>query len=489
MLVKFINFLNGRPELKFELTHLYKIMNRYFSYSKNSHISPIYLHAPLCGKNLGLTFALNKSFLVRNYSILSSTAAGLACAVSKGSHSTDSWDREIKNFYAWFSGFTDAEGSFYIAISKICSFRFQINLHKDDLNVLYYIQRSLGFGEVRFYSNYASFTVTRLKDVAQLINILKKYPLQGSKWLNYRDFVLAFELYTNSNNSTKPLKEIAELKNNMNRLRLDYTMPNDKVINITSYWLLGFIEGEGCFSINKHNNYRLDFSLSQSSTNSELMKCIKVYLENLSVAYVACTEGDYTNALGISEVRSNNPNHESTTRIETTRISFISDVLIPFLESLTWQSKKYLDFQDWKNIFKLKEQGHHLSEKGSKLIDLIISQTNNNRLSTSLNRTVVDREQLWAKVNELLNGPSNFEIRNGRKFVVSLNKYYHSSRLNVCVVLVDEKGNTLHSFDSLGDCAKFLNVDPSTISKRKSKGIPFIFENKTVYIKNEKSSD
>ena len=272
--------------------------------------------------------------------------------------------------------------------------------------MLYYIQRLLGFGEVRLYNNYASFTVTRLKDIAQLINIFDKYPLQGSKWLNYRDFVLAFELYTNSNQSSNALKEIAELKNNMNRLRLDYTKPKDKIINITSYWLLGFIEGEGCFSINRHNNYRLDFSLSQSSTNSELMKSIKVYLENISG-----TEGNYTNAFGISEVRSNNPNHESTTRIETTRISYISDVFIPFLESLTWQSKKYLDFQDWKNIFKFKEQGHHHSDKGGKLIDLIISQTNNNRLSTSINRVFVDREQLLAKVNELLNEPSNFEIR------------------------------------------------------------------------------
>ena len=69
----------------------------------------------------------------------------------------------------------------------------------------------------------------------------------------------------------------------------------------------------------------------------------------------------------------------------------------------------------------------HLAEKGIKLIDLIISQTNNNRLSTSLNHVVGDRVQLLAKVKELLNGPSNFEIRNGKKFVISLNKYYHSS--------------------------------------------------------------
>ena len=53
------------------------------------------------------------------------------------------------------------------------------------------------------------------------------------------------------------------------------------------------------------------------------------------------------------------------------------------------------------------------------------------------------------------------------------------------MAIVDEKGNKLHSFDSLADCAKFLKVDPSTISKRKSKGISFILNNQTVYIKDE----
>jgi hypothetical protein len=135
---------------------------------------------------------------------------------------------------------------------------------------------------------------------------------------------------------------------------------------------------------------------------------------------------------------------------------------------------------------RLKEQGHHLSEKGAELIDLILSQMNNNRLSTSSRQTVVDRALLLAEVNQLLSGPSNFELRNGRKFVISLNKYYHSSRKDICVVIVDENGNNIHSFGSLADCAKFLKVDPSTVSKRKSKGIPFLLENKLAYIKIEK---
>jgi hypothetical protein len=96
-----------------------------------------------------------------------------------------------------------------------------------------------------------------------------------------KDFASAFDIYIGSKDKANTLKEILRLKNNMNRLRLDYALPEDKFISITPYWLLGFIEGEGCFSINKHNNYRLDFSLCQSSTNFELMKSIKLYLENL----------------------------------------------------------------------------------------------------------------------------------------------------------------------------------------------------------------
>lgn len=387
---------------------------------------------------------------------------------------------EIKNFYAWFAGFTDAEGYFYIAISSSCAFRFQINLHKDDMHVLYFIQKNLGFGEVRSYNNYSSFTVTRLKDVKKLIVIFSQYPLQGSKWLNYKDFAKAFELYTNSRYAADSnlLKEILEIKNGMNKLRSDYT--SLKEINITPYWLLGFIEGEGCFSINKGNSYRLDFSLTQAYSNLELMKKIKSYLENLPNA-----GGNYANALGISIIKYSNINHQSTVRIETTRIPYITNILIPFLENLTWHSKKQLDFQDWKIILMLKEKGHHFTEQGVNLIDRILNQMNNNRLSTNTKvlKSNVDRSLLLADIKDILNGPSNFEVKNGKKFIISLNKYYKSSRKNSSVEILDDIGNIIISFESLADCSAYLKVDPSTVSKRIKHNISFSLNNKQVYVK------
>jgi hypothetical protein len=69
------------------------------------------------------------------------------------------------------------------------------------------------------------------------------------------------------------------------------------------------------------------------------MQNIKVYLENL--AQQANTGADdlpphfAEGALGISMIKSNNPNQQSVTRIETARIPYITRILIPFLENLT----------------------------------------------------------------------------------------------------------------------------------------------------------
>lgn len=85
----------------------------------------------------------------------------------------------------------------------------------------------------------------------------------------------------------------------------------------------------------------MDFSLCQSSTNHSLLQKICIYLGNLPDSRPAIggkevsTEANYVDALGISKVISNNPNQQSTTRIETTRIPYITNIFIPFLESLT----------------------------------------------------------------------------------------------------------------------------------------------------------
>jgi len=71
---------------------------------------------------------------------------------------------------------------------------------------------------------------------------------------------------------------------------------------------------------------------------------------------------------------------------------------------------------------------------------------------------VLNRKRLssiWS--DEILEGPSNYEIREGRIFIKSLNKY-HSGRTKTKVELKDQEGLVFKTFDSMNKCAEFLGV-------------------------------
>ena len=125
-------------------------------------------------------------------------------------------------FYKWFSGFTDAEGTFMIvSLAKGFSFKFSIGLHIDDLNVLNYIRNKLGFGRVCSSGNTCHFNVTKKDDILKLISIFDIYLLNSTKRFDYLDFKKAYYLYHDRDELTQELiNQILDIKNNMNNSRL-----------------------------------------------------------------------------------------------------------------------------------------------------------------------------------------------------------------------------------------------------------------------------
>ena len=116
--------------------------------------------------------------------------------------------------------------------------------------MLFLIQKKLNIGKVRIYDHFASFDVTKKKDLIHLINIFDQYPLNTTKHLNFLVFKEAFNLYQEFKslykdrgvNSTqteldkqKLFKKILDLKNKMNRQRTNFKLPNDHKIIITPY--------------------------------------------------------------------------------------------------------------------------------------------------------------------------------------------------------------------------------------------------------------
>ena len=163
------------------------------------------------------------------------------------------------------------------------AFRFIIKIHKDDLNALYYIQNSLGgIGNVGAEEDLVHLKVTSLSEIKLIIEFFSNYPLNSSKHLDFLAFRRAYELYISSNQESRNevLQEISEIKGSMNSKRTKYEEPLTHKIHITDNWILGFIEGDGSFSITK-KDFILTFSISQKG-NLPLMEAIQSYLLNIS---------------------------------------------------------------------------------------------------------------------------------------------------------------------------------------------------------------
>lgn len=418
------------------------------------------------------------------------------------------------DFIEWFRGFTDAEGCFLIVkTGNSYAFRFIIKIHKDDINVLYYIKNCLGgIGNIGTEEHLAHFKVTSLPAIKHIIEIFSTYPLNSSKHLDFSAFRKAYELYTSVHQESRIelLQEIGNIKQSMNSKRTEYKEElNEELIiqsegnrygphkiHITDNWLLGFIEGDGSFSITKAD-FILTFSISQKG-NLALMEAIKKYILNIpNLLESAGSNLDIYKKGGRSVVYLTKSKNKYTNTSEFTQFNyvliikskdFVNNVLIPYLDSLTFHSKKELDYLDWKSINQLKNLGLHYSlplrgEEGIGLITLIINQMNNNRLSNSseARNTPVNREYINNELTRLLNGPSNYEIIKGRKFIKSLNKFL-IARVKTQVILKDKEGLTFKTFESMNNCAKFLGVSTHTVSKRIRTGSHITLNNKEYLI-------
>lgn len=392
--------------------------------------------------------------------------------VNSKNSSTQDW----ASFIEWFRGFTDAEGCFFIKPTKGVHFGFcfSIGLHVDDIKVLEFIQKKLQMGKIYTQGSMATLLVQQQKNIKIIIDIFETAPLNSVKQLNFLDFKKAFELYTGSDRSIEVKKQIDAIIRKMNNQRSDYEWPSElkRGFKFSNYWLLGFVEGDASFIVGGQGNFRLAFNICQSSRDLALMTELKNYLNNLATAQSVSIKGRRNFVGGVSlsvSERVNKPNSISQVNIYVYNTKFINTVLIPLFDSLVWQSKKWLDFKDWKQVAKLKEKGLHFTDEGRELITWIIGQMNSKRLSThaSGGYTKVGNNTLESKmhalIEKLLNGPSNFEIQeNGRIFIKSLNKYY-SARDSLSVELQDINGLVVKTFGSMAEAARYFEVDPKTV--------------------------
>jgi hypothetical protein len=128
---------------------------------------------------------------------------------------------------------------------------------------------------------------------------------------------------------------------------------------------------------------------------------------------------------------------------------------------------------DFKLIFRILQKGLHYISEGADFVNLIASRMNNSRLSTS-NKPKIDID--LEKIEEFIKQPSNYEIREGKIFILSLNRYKVDNK-NITVTLVKKSGEVFKSFSSIVECAKYLGIARSTVNNRALNGTYFLYKN------------
>jgi len=194
-----------------------------------------------------------------------------------------------REFIQWLVGFTDAEGTFYIYNNKswtAASLRFSIELHSDDIGILYKIAQTLGVGRVvkDKIRNSAVFYVVNFNDIIRVIKpLFEEFPLQTSKYLDFICFSKAAQIKSKSPEgvskiSNTDLMEIKKLKESMNSKRLTIDKRQEDFlsnkVSINIWWLLGFVEGEGTFGYKHLVPY---FQIAQHKKNLFVLIAIETF--------------------------------------------------------------------------------------------------------------------------------------------------------------------------------------------------------------------
>ena len=375
-------------------------------------------------------------------------------------------------FIEWFIGLSEAESNFLIRGRKnkegeIVGFEFvfRISLHQDDRKVLEYIKDTFGCGRLNTERDTLVFTISQLSDIETiLIPLFEQFPLNTTKYLDYLNFKKAFYMYKNRKTSEAPSLEdlysnIIKLKDSMNDKRLDFDLPKDHCIRITGNYLVGFLEGDGSFYLNKHD-MTVRVSLVTLTANKLVLEKIREFILNLLDEY-SYILGSTTKLININEKKTKG-NNKPIFILEIYQIDFICNILIPFFDNIEFRTKKYKDYRDFRIIAFLILEGKYLTEKGKQLIIKLGDSMNNNRLSTNSNPSILDETSKLELELLIKSKPLICIDSEGRAIVINENKYIRSTY----IIKVNFLNGSFSYFTSGVSCAKSLHVSNDTITKR-----------------------
>lgn len=290
------------------------------------------------------------------------------------------------NFPYWITGFSDAESYFTIRIGTRSNRNnslsiipvFGIELHEKDYDLLKQIQSFFGIGSIirRIRNGNPSviYSVQSIIDIEKIIiPHFKKYPMLTQKQADFELFCLIIDLMIKKEHLTKDgLSKLLAIKASMNKglsEKLKKAFPDiipisrpliKNQIIANPYWLVGFVDGEGCFYVKiTAKQTILTFSISQHIRDLALLNIIKFYLN-----------------CGVIETISTRPNQST---FITYTFSDNLEKIIPFFKQHSLLSVKSLNFQDFNQISLYIKNKEHLTSTGLYKIKILKSRMNSKR--------------------------------------------------------------------------------------------------------------
>lgn len=286
------------------------------------------------------------------------------------------------------SGFSDAEASFYVRISKKSSMisgwtvepTFSIRLHHKDINVLHLIQQFFGVGKVYHHESIeeATFRVSSIQQLDVIVNHFEVYPLLTKKFSDFLLFKEVLKIMRLKEHLTvEGVLKIANIKASMNTTknteRADLpgivpvqlpTLPLITVNSINPYWLAGFTAGDGCFSVSVIKSKAilgetgwLRFILTQHYRDETLLRVIATYL-------------------GCGKINKDS----KATYLVVQRLPDIVKIIVPFFDEYGLVGVKLKDYEEFKLASILMSKKAHLTQEGLEELRQIKNRMNTKRV-------------------------------------------------------------------------------------------------------------
>lgn len=205
----------------------------------------------------------------------------------------------------FITGLTEAEGCFSVGVypSKRAKFKrkvtleFTLKMLDNETELLTMVERFFNCGNLWHYpkDNTIRFRIVDKSSIKnKLIPHFLKYPLRGTKYLDFISFKKAFNIIESkehlTNEGLNMLYNISKTMNKNRELPKEYYSPehtkeNSKYyIPLTGHYINGFIAGDGCLSTNlKGKRFGImHLDITQHRNNRLLMNSIAKYFESPS---------------------------------------------------------------------------------------------------------------------------------------------------------------------------------------------------------------